>query len=116
MDTKSLTRGDMIAEEFTENLKRQIVDHAKEHIKNNIEPEIKKLHCNQCNSQTYSIEHFTDDENSIVAHLKCTDCGFEGNFVVHLEQDNLSNGLNDVKNSLHELQSTIQKINIKQKF
>lgn len=101
----------MNVEAFNQNIKLQILKQAKEHIKQNIEPEIKKLNCKQCNLQEYSIVDFSDEEKSIIAHLKCANCGFGGDFMIHLKEDGLDDGLDSVNKGLHDLQNTIEDIN-----
>ena len=101
----------MIAEEFTNSLKMQILHDAKEHIKQNIEPKIKELNCRECNLKTYVIEDFSDDERAIIAHLKCANCGFKGDFTIHLDQSELDKGLNEVNTELNKFQNTIEDFN-----
>jgi hypothetical protein len=106
----------MIAEEFTNNLKMQILHDTKEHIKQDLEPKIKELNCEQCNQQTYAIENFSDDEKFITAHVKCTNCGFDGKVVVHLLQDELDKGLDEVRGGIESLENTIADCNRKLNF
>lgn len=101
----------MIAEEFTNSLRMQILHNAKEHIKQNIEPTIGELNCKECNLQSYVVESLSDDENTVIAHLKCTNCGFQRDFPVHLEQSGLDKGLNEVNRGLKELQNSIADCN-----
>lgn len=103
----------MIADEFTQNLKIKILTEAKEQIKQNLKPEIDALTCKQCNLQTYVITGFSDDEKTIIAHVKCTNCGFCGDFFVHLIKDKFDSELNSVLDGIQNLEDKIEEINYK---
>jgi len=104
----------MIAEEFTQDLRERILHDAKNHLKQTIEPEIQKMECKQCGMQSYTVEHFTDeDDESLTAHVKCSNCGFEEKVVIHLLQDDLNKGLDDVKGALESFERTIEDFNRK---
>ncbi len=63
--------------------------------------------------KSYSIEHFTDDDESLTAHVKCSNCGFEENVIIHLLQEDLNKGLDDVKGALESFERTIDDFNRK---
>ena len=102
----------MIAEEFVQNIEMKTHEIAIEHTKKEIITATKKLTCQKCNSNSYSITGFSNDHNSIIAHLKCDNCGFEGEFT-----GNYSIDMEDAKKSItigiHDLQKTIEDINRK---
>lgn len=97
----------MSADTITQNIKSKILQDFKERIKQDVEPKIKELNCKQCNSQSYSIVNYSDDDISMIAHLKCTNCGFEGEYTIHLDRDDFDQEMDKVNKGLHDLEDSI---------
>jgi RNase P subunit RPR2 len=105
----------MTVDEFTQNLKLRILHDMRMRVKQDIGSEIQNLNCKSCDLQKYSVEKFTDNDNSIVAHLKCSNCGFETNVTVNLDQSEFEKGITEVNQSLHDFQNTIENLDRKLK-
>ncbi|MDP2797515.1 MAG: hypothetical protein WCJ49_05225 [Deltaproteobacteria bacterium] len=101
----------MDVDAFTQNIRLMALEGFKKQIKNDIEPKIENLTCKQCNLQKYSFVNFSDGDNTLIARLKCTNCGFEDDFTIHLQTDEFEGGLKSIKNGMNDLQNKIEDIN-----
>jgi hypothetical protein len=70
-----------------------------------------KIPCKNCNLLRYIVKDFSDKDNSVIAHLECTNCESKDNFTINFLTEEFDEGLKSVKNSLDDLQKTIEDAN-----
>jgi RNase P subunit RPR2 len=98
-------------EAFTQNLKTEILKRAREQLKEKLESEIQTLGCKKCCSPSYAIMGYPEDNDSILAYLKCQECGDEE--TVFINSNSVDEGMKGVSNDIRDLQKTIADINKK---
>ena len=94
----------------------QILDNShlktfKKNKKKDLGPKIEKLICKKCNLQDYGIYNFSGADNTLIARLICTNCGFEDDFTIHLQTDELEGGVGSINNRINDLRNKIEDIN-----
>ena len=99
------------ADAITENIRIEILQRARDHIKQNFKEKLIGLPCKKCNLPSSSVKDFSDDDNSVIAHLECSNCGFEDDFIINLSTDGMDEGLKSVNEGIRDLQKTIEDVN-----
>jgi RNase P subunit RPR2 len=99
-----------VADTINQNIEIKMREIATERMKIEIETQIKELNCKNCNSISYSIKDFSYNPNSVVAHLKCDNCGFEGDFTGNYSLD-IEDAQKSVAEGIRGLQKTIEDAN-----
>jgi hypothetical protein len=63
-------------------------------LKKNFETKgVKNFACETCNSKSYEVKGFVDGLNSCIAHLRCSHCASECDFVMLLQPDGTVAGI-----------------------
>jgi RNase P subunit RPR2 len=101
-----------VADTLNQNIEIKLREIATEHMKTEIKIKLRELNCKNCNSVSYSIKDFSYNPNSVVAHLKCDNCGFEGDFNGNLSLD-IEEEQKDIAKAIHDLEKTIEDFNKK---
>jgi hypothetical protein len=99
----------MSTETLIQEKRASLLQDARIRLKRDFDPS--EILCKNCNSYGFAIKDFSDGDNLINAHLKCTNCGIEGTFHIHLLTDDLDKKLYRVKTGLDDLKVTIEKLN-----
>jgi hypothetical protein len=99
------------ADVITENIRMEILQRARDHIKQNFKDKLIGLPCKKCNLLSSSVKDFSDDDTSVIAHLECTNCGFEDDFIISLSTEGLEEGLKSVNKGIGDLQKAIEDAN-----
>jgi transcription elongation factor Elf1 len=103
----------MSTDAFMQQIRSSIMENARERIKQDFKEKVPSIPCKNCNLPSYALENFSDSDNLVVAHLKCTNCGLTGSFNIRLCTDGVDEGLKSVKTGLDGLQKTIEDANRK---